>query len=548
MVVGAGPTGLLLAFELARRKIDVKVIEKHSSRQEISKALVLQARTLEVMDLCGLGEEFLARGYPAPGLNIGLHGSAGVAVDLRQLKTRYPFLLVLPQNDTEEILERRLADEGVTIIRGCELLSLNQNENAIESVARSNGTEKITFSSAYVVGCDGAHSSVRTAAGIPFEGEDLDWTVFLADVKLDASFIRTRITNFTAHRGFVSVLPFLGEFSRIFAVDFEKQQIPVTEELRLTDLQDTIDAILPSKVTLSEPRWITRFRSPSRQAPSMRSGRVLLAGDAAHAHTPAGGQGMNSGLQDAHDLSWRLAAVVQGRSSVSLLDEYSEERTTVNRKTQRNTDQMFRSFVLTNPVLKMGRDLLLRSSLPIPPIQRAVAEELSNIGVQYSFTEESRRQDRRGESLKTAIRPGQRIPDADLWAPGEPHLRLYELLRSPSFHLCIYVSVNRLHAEWNGLRELLDNITETLGAECRSTVILDEGLPAEVNLGAKVVIDYKGQFAAITRASTGSVFLIRPDGYLAFRIDEWQLTDAMERITGWIRRRDRPTELARKSA
>ena len=138
---------------------------------------------------------------------------------------------------------------------------------AFESSVRVNGTENTLIRSQYVVGCDGVHSAVRTTAGIPFEGDDIDWTVFLADVKLDANFIRTRITNFTGNRGFVSILPFLDVFARIFAVDFEKQNVPVEEELTLSDLQDTVDSILPKRVTLSEPRWITRFRSPSRQVP-----------------------------------------------------------------------------------------------------------------------------------------------------------------------------------------------------------------------------------------------------------------------------------------
>ena len=537
LVVGAGPTGLFLSGELARRKIDVKIIEKHGARQEISKALVIQARTLEAMDLCGLVAKFLAKGYPAPGLNIGLHGSAGAAVNLRKLNTRYPYLLVLPQNDTEEILEQRLRDEHVEVTRRCELVSLQQNEGCVESSVRVNGTENTLIRSQYVVGCDGVHSAVRTTAGIPFEGDDIDWTVFLADVKLDANFIRTRITNFTGNRGFVSILPFLEVFARIFAVDFEKQNVPVEEELTLSDLQDTVDSILPKRVTLSEPRWITRFRSPSRQVPRMRDGRILVAGDAAHGHSPAGGQGMNSGLQDAHDLAWRLAAVVTDQSSAELLDEYSEERTTVNREIQRETDQMFRSFVLTNPLLRLGRDLLLRSGLALPAVQKTIGEELSNIGVSYRFSGQSKREIQRERSVSDGIAPGDRMPDADLWAPGEPVLRLYDVLRPTRFHLCLYLSAERLQDDRALIKDLLTEMDRALGATCECIVILDEGLPSEVDVNARVVVDHRGQFAAQTHVSHRNLILIRPDGYVALRVADWQVADVLQRITRWISRR-----------
>src|SRR5436309_9950278 len=151
-----------------------------------------------------------------------------------------------------------------------------------------------------------AHSLVRDALGLPFEGEDLADIVFLADVKLDAEFVRSRIANFTSERGFLSILPFLGTYSRVFAVDFTKQDRPPTDALTLEDLQETVDAIAPRRIALREPTWITRFRSPSRSDPRLRTGSAFVAGDAAHSHSPAGGQGMNAGIQDAFNLGWKL--------------------------------------------------------------------------------------------------------------------------------------------------------------------------------------------------------------------------------------------------
>lgn len=308
LIVGAGPTGLLAAGELARRGVAVRVVERSAERSAFSKALVVQARTLEVMDIIGLSDEFVRRGYPAPGLNMGLGtGKEPVSVDMTGLDTSFPYLLVLPQQETEEILESRLEEQGVTIERGTEFVGVEQqgDGHVVSTVRLPEGREE-RVRSRYLLGSDGSHSAVRRAVGLPFEGTKHDSVVFLADVKIDSEFVKSRITNFTSPRGFVSVLPFLGEYSRVFAVDFAKQDRPPDQELTLADLQDTVDSVTRTRLAMSEPRWITRFFAPSRQVPTNRVGRVFLAGDAAHAHSPAGGQGMNTGLQDAFNLAWKL--------------------------------------------------------------------------------------------------------------------------------------------------------------------------------------------------------------------------------------------------
>jgi 2-polyprenyl-6-methoxyphenol hydroxylase-like FAD-dependent oxidoreductase len=534
LVVGAGPTGLLVAAELARRKVNVTIIDKREQRQEVSKALVVQARTLEIMDLCGLIDAFLERGYPAPGLNIGLHGSAGAAVDLRQLDSRYPYMLVIPQNETEQIIEDRLNQEGVYVDRGRQFVTLRQNEAGVTAMVRNREGIEEEFRADYLIGCDGTHSTVRESIGMPFEGTEIDWTVFLADVKLDTHFIRSRITNFTARRGFVSILPFMGEYARIFAVDFEKQDVDVREELTLPDLQDTVDAVLPDRVTLRDPRWITRFRSPSREVPSMRKGRVFLAGDAAHSHTPAGGQGMNSGLQDAFNLGWRLAAVLRGEAPADLLDGYDEERGMVNRRIQHETDQMFSSFVLKNPVLKAGRDMLLRSLLPVPAVQRTLSEDFSNLGVDYTFTRASENERNREHRKDGGLRPGERVPDADLWFPGRPYLRLYERLRNPAMSIVAFVAADRLDAEREVVRSCMENLERNFGDRLSRTVVMDEGLPEELELPADVLVDHKGQFASRTGAKHGSLLLIRPDGYVAFHRSGWASGTVLAGIESWL--------------
>ncbi|MQA86027.1 MAG: hypothetical protein GEV03_15715 [Streptosporangiales bacterium] len=300
-----------------------------------------------------------------------------------------------------------------------------------------------------------------------FEGEEV---VSIGDVKVDTKFVRSRITNLTSPRGFVSILPFLGDYVRIFAVDFAQQHHARTEELTLDELQETVDAIAPSRITLREPRWLTRFVAPSRQVGTTRGGRVFVAGDAAHAHSPAGGQGMNTGLQDAANLGWKLAMVLRGQASAELLDTYDAERRPVHTSLRHTTDLMFRSFVIRNPLLKLGRNLAARLLLPRPPVQRRAAETLSSIAVNYRDVAGSRAETG-GRPPRGAIRAGDRLPDLELWEAGRPTVRMYELLREPGYVLFVFAAADRIGADRDAISTLLRTVSTTHAEGVRPYVV-----------------------------------------------------------------------------
>ncbi|KAB8189122.1 FAD-dependent oxidoreductase [Nonomuraea phyllanthi] len=510
LVVGAGPVGLMAAGELARRGIAVRVVDRETTRDSLSKALVVHARTLEIMDLGGISDEFVKRGYPAPGLDVSLQRRGRpVSVNLRTLDTRFPYMLVLPQRQTEEILAERLSSYGVTVERGSEVVALEQHPDHVVAAVRAKDGREERIRARYLIGCDGAHSTVRRLLDLPFEGKQLDSLVLIGDVKADVDLVRSRITNLTSSRGFVSLLPFLGDHVRVFAVDFSRQNHTRNDALTLEELQETVNAIAPSKITLTEPSWLTRYVAPSRQVRRIRVDRFFLAGDATHAHSPAAGQGMNMGLQDAANLSWKLAMVLRSQAPTRLLDTYDLERHAVHTSVRHGTDQMFRAFTLTNPALQLARGILTRTVVTRAPVQRRLAGRLSGISINYRHAHLGERRRR------AALQPGDRVPDADLWIAHRASIRLYELLRDPGYGLFVFATADRLAADRRHIAGLIAGVTQTYGPAVRPHLVVDEGVIDPTEMGAPVYVDVAGHFARKLGARHASVFLLRPDGYLA---------------------------------
>ncbi len=288
-------TGLTAALELARRGIAFRLIEKSAQRSPYSKALALHARTLEILELQSLrlADACVREGYTAPGGTLSA-GSDSVTVDFSSLDTRYPYLLFILQAKTEELLEAHLAELGHAIEREVELKALTQGiDDSTVQLQYANGqTEEVH--ARYVLGCDGAHSVVRHALGLPFPGKGYPWTAFLADVKIDGEAAKKGPTQFSSKRGLAMFFPFQDGYNRVITIDTVYQNSSVHEEPTLDELQESVNAIVPMPVRLSEPRWLTRWSSQLRQVPRYRVGRVFVAGDAAHIHTLQSRKGHHS--------------------------------------------------------------------------------------------------------------------------------------------------------------------------------------------------------------------------------------------------------------
>jgi len=320
VVVGAGPTGLWLAAELATAGVRTVVLEKRSERSPHARALGMMPRTLEVLALRDAVAPVLAAGRPVPAWHFGLLRES---IRFDGLDTPFPYMLLVPQTTTEHLLEERARRLGVEIVTGAAVTGIDQDDaDAPVAVTYSRGGVQHTVSAALVVGCDGARSTVRQLAAIPFEGEASRAWGFVGDVLLDSP--PAPGTRIVRPDGALIVAPLPDGRFRLTGWDPEHQT--TDEQLDLETLRDFVRRMTGTDLGVHDPSWLSRFGDENRLAATFRAGRVLLAGDAAHIHWPTGGLGLNAGIQDAMSLGWRAAAVVRGTLADTALDDYAAER------------------------------------------------------------------------------------------------------------------------------------------------------------------------------------------------------------------------------
>ncbi len=430
-VIGAGPTGLMLAGELAMRGVRVQVMERRAEEPNITRAFAMHARTLELLDARGLIDQILTRGFrvgevaPIPGATVSLAD---------ELQTRYPFILMVPQSGTERVLAAHAQRLGASILRGAELAGLAQDGDRV-TLTLAGGD---TLRARYVVGCDGAHSAVRRLLGVDFVGKQYQTHIMLADVRLtrppaEPMFARTNA------EGVVLVLPFGDGWYRAIAWDRRREHEPLSEPVTAAQIRDAIGRIAGEDFGLSEMRWSSRFLSERRQARHYRVGRVFLAGDAAHVHSPIGGQGMNTGIGDAMNLGWKLAlsvgGVLDGRARESLLDSYEFERHPVGAEVLAMTDMLNQLVLGRSALRRVLQRFAIRTILRFPRSRRTAAQRLSGIGIAYA------RPSRAGNPLV-----GHRMPDID--CDGG---RLYEVLRSGRF---VLLTGGGVTVDWPGVEQV----------------------------------------------------------------------------------------------
>ncbi|SEM28178.1 2-polyprenyl-6-methoxyphenol hydroxylase [Stigmatella aurantiaca] len=377
-IVGGGPVGLMLACELAIAGVTVSVFERRTQRVAQSRALSLHPRSLEVLALRGLAERFLARGQPLP---MGHYAALETRLDFSVLDTAFPFSLFIPQAVTEALLEERALELGVALHRGHHVTGLEQLPDEVR-LEGTGGGGTFRTEARYVVGADGARSAVRTLAGIGFPGTEATMSLMLGDFVLTEPLPRPALTV-SNPRGLLMVAP-LGDglHHRLVVMAADRMQVPLSEPVTVEELERSVRHIAGTSFGLKSPLWLSRFGNETRQAVAYRTGRVFLAGDAAHVHLPAGGQGLNVGLQDAMNLGWKLVGVLRGLAPEPLLDTYQHERHPVGAALLQNTLSQTALLDAAHPEGQALRAAMSRL-LTLPAANRLLAEQISAFDVAY---------------------------------------------------------------------------------------------------------------------------------------------------------------------
>jgi 3-(3-hydroxy-phenyl)propionate hydroxylase len=476
VIVGGGPTGLMLAGELALAGVDVAIVERRASQDLTgSRAGGLHSRTIEVLDQRGIADRFLSQGQVAQVVRFNM-----IPLDISDFPTRHNYGLALWQNHIERTLAGWVAELGVAIYRGREVTGFAQNDSGVD-VELSDGR---SLPAEYLVGCDGGRSLIRKAAGIDFPGWDPTTSWLIAEVETAEK------PKWGFHRDAHGIHAIgKGEKSGSARIVLTEQQLGPASEPTLRDLSEALVAVYGTDYGIHSPTWICRFTDMTRQAAGYRERRVLLAGDAAHVHPPVGGQGLNIGVQDAVNLGWKLARVVKRTSPQSLLDTYHAERHPVAARVLRNT---MAQVALRRPDARtkaLGE--IISELLAMDEPRRRLAAMMSGLDIHYDLGE--------GHPLL-----GRRMPDLDLVTADGP-LRVFTLLHDA--------------------RPVLLNLDEPGGFD----------ITAWTDRVQLVDAKYVGtwELPALGPVAAPTAVLIRPDGYVAW-VGELTQLGLAEALTTWF--------------
>lgn len=536
LIVGAGPTGLTLAAQLHAFGARFRIIDRNPDRVHESRALAVQARSLEVLQALGLGETLVTRGNPGVRLSIHFEGAKAVTVGLADFgpaDTRFPFILFVSQTQTEAVLGDHLAAMGVTVERGHELVRLTPGSDEVCCVIRDRQGQEKQVRTRYVVGCDGAHSTVRKEAGIQFQGAAYLQDFVLGDVEVDGALERDTLHAFPGSRGVAMFFP-LGSPAtwRIIAMagsapdpvrpGADTTAGPMTSDLSLPELQRIVDGATGGQLRLRDPVWLTHFHLHHRQARRYRAGRVFLAGDAAHIHSPVGAQGMNTGIQDAWNLGWKLALVARGAAYPSLLDSYEAERWPVGRVLLRSTDRVFALFTRVMSAASFAAWVrrtvgpwMLPRVLGSRRLRAILFRFVSQLGIRYRSSPavmEGR------PRLPAGPRAGDRLPDAPVTRDGRPSFLLQELCSG-----CLHLLLCGEDWEPTAVADLLERYPGIVDAQLLS------------RRGRTGLVDGAGE--ALGRLGVGAAtdaaqYLVRPDGHIGFRCAGRDLREVERYLAG----------------
>jgi 2-polyprenyl-6-methoxyphenol hydroxylase-like FAD-dependent oxidoreductase len=541
LIVGAGPVGLMLAAELASHGIQCRIIDKAREPSDQSKALAVHARTLEIFDALGIAEETIAAGHLVHGMSAYSDGRRIAHLSFDEIQSRYPYVLILPQSDTEHILNHHLENQGLKVERGVELTGLAQTSRGVAAILRTATGAEEHFRTPWLVGCDGAHSAVRQNLDVGFEGKQYEENFWLADAKLDFDQPDDELYVYAAPDTLVAMFPMGGGRWRIVV---GHAQATGGATPTLGQVQAAMERAGVRGARAHDPWWLAHFRISRRRVSSYDAGRVFLAGDSAHIHSPAGGQGMNTGIQDAFNLGWKLALVSSGAAPAELLETYHAERYPVSADVLRETDLMTRVIALRQPVAQAIRNSLLPILSASEVVQQRASRALAELTVNYrkspivgehrnTLAESIRRAGGSGAGAwyEFGLGPmaGDRALDAEpIEVPGTAAHRLYEAIRGPHFNLLLFSGIQST-SDYRDLLEIAAAVRKRCGERVKTHLVLSRGedIPAR---HISVIHDLEHALHRAYGAGARCLYLIRPDAYVGFRAQPPDAASLLENL------------------
>ena len=436
IIVGAGPTGLSLAVQLIRYGIDFVIFDLKEGVTDLSKALVVHARTLEIYDQVGLAQKAVEGGEIVRKAALMHNGKISARLDFSHFGGRlspFPFLLVFEQSKNERLLYEHLRHNGKDVQWQTEMEAVAQDADGVKTVLKTASGETQTIVARYLVGCDGASSPTRHLLNLHFEGSTYPRMFYVADVDME---FQVDEATFYAHLGqnsFVLTVPMQGEKHWRLIGNLPEYNEQVDREVTFDEVENKVKQLVQRPVEIMNLRWFSTYKVHTRRVEKFSKGRCFLAGDAAHIHTPAGGQGMNTGIQDAYNLAWKIAFVLNGYATDSLLSSYNEERLANAKRLLQTTDQFFEVAAGDLWYLRFFRDNILPSLANFVTQFNATKELIfpivSQIGLNYRNSSLSQHQGDRSFEVKAGDRMPYFLVDG---------ANVYDKLREPKFHLLVF--------------------------------------------------------------------------------------------------------------
>lgn len=524
LVVGAGPTGLAMASDLLRHGMKVRIVDQASEPTNLSKAVVLMPRTLEEFHPRGISKKALEHGERAISASAYSKGRLIFHTRYDNLTSDYDFLTNIPQADTERVLREHLEELGGKVEWKTKVVDFTEHDDGIQANLEDEQGHQSQVSAAYLCGCDGAHSMARHHLNFDFHGKAYHDNWWLADVKIDWRYPHGHTYVFFQDDGLFAVFPMPEGRDRIYFVEPESEKLgrpPTIEEFQVL-----ADRFVPDGCRIYDPRWLSEFHCHHRKVKHYTKGRVHLAGDAAHIHSPETGLGMNTGIQDSYNLAWKIAYVRKGWAHPSLLESYDQERSFVGQQVVKFSDTTHKIYAQFGTLAHFIREPMWRFLNHYYQHHNEKIEEAVQLKIRYPASQfvMHHGHPEKDHALVDPVEAGMRLLNAELQpvqGTVSDRTRLYDIVDAKKFHLLILTGA---HPQSELLEEMSQIITTIEPhREYLEPVVIFGGQDPHgfTDLPAKVYLDPTQHLHYNYAAQKGGLFLVRPDLYIGYSAHGW---------------------------